>query len=326
MDDFDRRLLDLLQTDFPIVNTPFAVLAERLGTDEKEVLQRTKDLLAEGLIRRFGVSADSRKLGFVSTLVAARVRQDRLDAVVAVINSFAEVTHNYERDAEFNVWFTVIARHERRRQEVLDAIRAADGVEELIDLPATHVFKINVQFRLSGKTGGACAPAPPPPEPAAGTQPLTADPMVLPLLRDLRDDLPVTSRPFAAVAARFGLTEDDVVARLQQLKAAGLVRKLGAFLRHRRVGYGANGMVVWKVAANRVEPVGRQLAAEARVTHAYARPASARWPYRLYTMLHGQSRDEVCAEAARIAVAVGLDDYRVIFSSRELKKSTPPLT
>ncbi len=333
MDDLDRRLLDLLQTDFAIVATPFALLAEALEVEEDVVLQRTQALIDDGLIRRFGVSADSRKIGFVSTLVGTRVRTDRLDESIALINSFAEVTHNYEREEELNIWFTVIARDEARKEEILDEIRAFDGVEELLDLPATHVFKINVQFKMSSSPEGppsnpAPTPAPSPSDNvgvATVPRPFSLHPTDLPLLRELRDNLPVTSRPFAVVAESLGLTEELVLTRLQELKASGAVRKLGAFLRHHRAGYNANGMVVWKVPEEDVEAIGKQLALQQRVTHAYARPASERWPYRLYTMLHGRSRDEVIAEAKRIADEINIADYHVVFSSRELKKTTPPL-
>ncbi|MFA6450519.1 MAG: AsnC family transcriptional regulator [bacterium] len=148
MDDTDRNLLNMLQREFPIEERPFAALADRLGIGGEEVLSRIEKLRGEGLIRRLGASLNPRKLGYTSTLAGARVKPENVDAAAEYINRFPEITHNYERNDEFNMWFTVIAKDEAEVEAVLNDIRANAGVEELIDLPATRIFKINVKFEL----------------------------------------------------------------------------------------------------------------------------------------------------------------------------------
>lgn len=151
MDDIDRELLNVLQRDFPVTETPYADVGECIGIGEDEVLARIESLKSEGLIRRIGASFNPRKLGYTSTLAAARVPREKIDSAAEFINKYPQVTHNYERDDEFNLWFTVIARGEDEIERILDEIRSGSGAEEVIGLPATDIFKIDVKFDLTKK-------------------------------------------------------------------------------------------------------------------------------------------------------------------------------
>jgi DNA-binding Lrp family transcriptional regulator len=146
MDAADRRLLNRIQSNFPVDPHPFAVIGAELGMDEAEVLTRVRRLKADGLIRRIGGNFSPEKLGFVSTLCAARVPADAIDAFAAVVNRYTGVTHNYVRENSFNVWFTFIAPSMAEIEANLAAIRSATGVEVIMNLPATRVFKIRAKF------------------------------------------------------------------------------------------------------------------------------------------------------------------------------------
>ena len=150
MGDIDARLLNALQAEIPLSKRPFAELGAALGICEAEVLERVRAMESAGSFRRIGPSFDPRNLGHTSTLVAAHLPEDNFGEAVAFINRFAEITHNYERDDEFNVWFTVIAESEAAICEILDEIRDKTGAE-LVDLPATHVFKTRVCFDVREK-------------------------------------------------------------------------------------------------------------------------------------------------------------------------------
>ena len=150
MNDVDAHLLNALQAEIPIVERPFAELGTALGLGEAEVLRRARALGAAGGIRRVGPSFNPRKLGHTSTLVAARVPEDTFDEAVTFINHFAEITHNYERDDEFNVWFTVIAESKAAIGGIIEKIRN-NTAAELVELPATHVFKTRVCFDVEEK-------------------------------------------------------------------------------------------------------------------------------------------------------------------------------
>ncbi|MCX5846550.1 MAG: AsnC family transcriptional regulator [Deltaproteobacteria bacterium] len=148
MDIIDKKILNIIQKDFPIVAEPFKVVADKVGINEDEILERIARMKQEGIIRRIGAVFDSRKMGFVSTLCAARVPEERLKAFVEVVNSYAGVTHNYRRNHEYNVWFTFIAPDEETLAKSLDEIRDKTGINDVISMSATRTFKIDASFEL----------------------------------------------------------------------------------------------------------------------------------------------------------------------------------
>lgn len=148
LDELDRAILNEIQSHFPIESRPYATVASRVGASEAEVLARVKAMTEVGIIRRLGANFTSRKLGYTSTLCAARVPQDKLDQFVAVVNRYPGVTHNYLRQHHFNIWFTLIADSEERLSRILEEISQAADVPEILSLPAIEVFKIKVDFPL----------------------------------------------------------------------------------------------------------------------------------------------------------------------------------
>lgn len=135
--------------DFPVSPNPYDTIADRLGIETDELLQRVQALLDCGTIRRIGISVDSRKMGFASTLAAVRVADDRVDSISEIINSYPEITHSYLRENEFNIWFTVIAESVQRIEEVLEELRVKFdiGADDVLDLPVTQLFKLDARFK-----------------------------------------------------------------------------------------------------------------------------------------------------------------------------------
>ncbi len=148
LDALDRAILNEIQSHFPIEARPFAAVGERVGASEEEVLARVAAMADTGVIRRLGANFTSRKLGYTSTLCAARVPPSSLDHFVAVVNRYPGVTHNYLRRHRYNVWFTLIAESEERLNQILEEISRASEVAEILSLPAEEVFKIKVDFSL----------------------------------------------------------------------------------------------------------------------------------------------------------------------------------
>ena len=147
MDIQDRQLLNEIQTDFPVEPHPYRVLGDRIGMDEAEVLTRITNLREEGIIRRMGASINSRRIGFVSTLLAARVPREKFDSFVEIVNSCPGVTHNYERRHEYNVWFTLIAPSEGEKKGIIRELTVKTGIQ-ILEFPAEKIFKIRVDFRF----------------------------------------------------------------------------------------------------------------------------------------------------------------------------------
>ena len=148
IDDINRAILNRIQSDFPLTPRPYLTIAEDLGLSEDDVLNRLKRLKKEGFIRRIGGNFVPEKLGFISTLCAARVPEDKIDSFAEIVNRYPGVTHNYQRNNEFNIWFTFIAPSMDEIHENLDRIRLETGINDIISLPATKVFKIKAQFDL----------------------------------------------------------------------------------------------------------------------------------------------------------------------------------
>jgi len=148
MDDTDRKILNRIQSNFPITSRPYLTIAEELALDESEIIHRLLQLKEKGIIRRIGGNFFPEKLGFVSTLCAAKVPEDKIDAFAEAVSRYPGVTHNYQRDNSFNIWFTFIAPSMEEIEEKLEEISRNTGVEDIINLPATKVFKIKAHFDL----------------------------------------------------------------------------------------------------------------------------------------------------------------------------------
>lgn len=148
LDETDKSILNRIQSNFPIEPRPFMVIAEDIGLQEDEVIKRIVRLKKKGIIRRIGGNFVPDKVGYVSTLCAARVPSEKMSEFTAVVNQYPGVTHNYQRDNNFNVWFTFIAPSMADIEKNLAEISAQTGVHDILNLPATEVFKIKAQFDL----------------------------------------------------------------------------------------------------------------------------------------------------------------------------------
>lgn len=148
MDDIDKLLLNAIQSDFPISKRPYDVLGERLGISGKEALSRVRALVDGGVIRKLGASFDTRGLGHVSALIAAKVPPDRLEEVARIVSEYPEVTHNYGRDFEYNLWFTPVCESQERLDAIIEEIKSRAGISDMHKLPAQRMFKIKVDFQF----------------------------------------------------------------------------------------------------------------------------------------------------------------------------------
>lgn len=146
MDDIDKKILNILQKEFPLAEQPFLIIAERCGISEDEALIRIQKMKGNGIIRRIGAVFDGAKLGRVSTLCAARVPEDKIDIFVQIVNANKGVTHNYRRDNEYNIWFTVSAATAEELMAFLQNVKEKTGATDILDMRAVRTFKINATF------------------------------------------------------------------------------------------------------------------------------------------------------------------------------------
>lgn len=331
LDRLDRELLSALQTDFPLVERPFAALGQGLGLTENQVLERVGQFKRSGLIREISAIFDSQRLGYRSLLVALEVTPERLVSVGHVVSEQPGVSHNYARDHRYNLWFTLTVPPEEALEGRARAIQRAAGASHLLLLPVVRRFKIGVSFDLREEcdlVGDASSLATPDHGPETHSKAADHGPtheeavgdLERSLVRVLQQDLAIEPRPFLAPAVSIGLTEAELLCHARHLQARGLMRRYGAVLRHRKVGILGNGMCCWAVPPERVVEVGEIIAKWPGATHCYERATAPDWPYNLFAMLHARTRAECLEACAALAARVGIADYVVLFSEREFKK------
>ena len=315
----DKQLLNLVQKEVPLVARPFEAIAEELGTTEDDVLQRLKVWRDEKkVIRQISAIFDTRKLGYRSMLVAQRIAPERLDEAARLVNEHPGVSHNYERDHEFNLWFTVAVPPGMSLEDHVDALHELTGAEATRMLPTLKMFKIEVRLDVESGVSNADSPAPP----KVDIPPLTEDDVRA--IRALQRDMPLVSQPFAVEAEQEGFTEDELLAYAHKFIADTRMRRCAAILAHRRAGFLANGMGVWKMDEDRAEELGYKIASFPQVTHCYERPIYEDWPYRVFSMVHARTEDKVREVIEGISDETGLREYDILFSTKEYKKTRVP--
>jgi DNA-binding Lrp family transcriptional regulator len=315
LDQTDRKLLNLLQASFPLVSNPFAALAGELAIGEDEVIARAGQLRESGVIRRLSAIFDVHRIGYKSSLIAMSMPPERLEEGAAVISAHPCVSHNYSRDHRLNLWFVLAIPRERDFQATVADMAGRVGATRTLVLPALKLFKIDVRYDMVEGEGSS----EPEDRPKKG-QRRKLTPAEIDAVRVLQQDLPITSRPFAAEARTLGLSEKALLARAAAFLEEGIMRRFAAVLRHQEAGFRANGMACWAVPEERIEEIGNILAASPRVSHCYQRPTYPDWPYPLYSMVHSPSRRQCENIVADLSRQTGVSDYTVLFSTKEYKK------
>jgi siroheme decarboxylase len=322
LEDSERRLLNLLQGSFPLSPRPFAAVGALAGMTEAEVISRTRQLLADRIIRQLTPIYDTRALGYTSMLVAAKVDPEVPWRAARAINSHPGVSHNYLRNHEFNMWFTVAVAEDSRlgMDGTLAVLQQLSGAESIRQLPTLKLFKIRMDLemeggteKLTGAAADAIAPAP--------IEKRPFDEFDRVVIRATQGDLPLRTRPYAPAAAALRVSEEQLLEHMRGMVQRGLLRRVAAILFHRRAGFSANGMGVWQVPADRVAEIGARMAAFRGISHCYERPTYADWPFQIFTMAHGRSKAQCDAILDAIERDVGCVEQRAtLYSSTEFKK------
>jgi DNA-binding Lrp family transcriptional regulator len=320
LDERDKRLLNLMQGSFPIAPRPFQHVASQAEMTEEQVMARVRELIEHRIIRQVTPIFDTRALGYSSMLVAAKVDPGNPWRAAKVINEHPGVSHNYLRNHEFNIWFTIATEPDSplgldRTLEVLGEIAGAESIRQL---PTLKLFKIRMDLEMEGGTDALAQTVEVAPPAEIERQPY--DERDIAVIKALQGDMPIVSEPYAPAAEQLGMAQEDLLAHLEQMQERRLLRRVAAILFHRRAGFSANGMGVWKVPDDRVMELGPRMAAFRGISHCYQRPTYKDWPYSIFTMAHGRSKDECDAILDSIADLTGVDERATLYSSTEFKK------
>jgi DNA-binding Lrp family transcriptional regulator len=320
LDETDKQLLNLMQGRFPLDPRPFARVAELAELSEAEVLERVQFLLDKRIIREITPIFDTRAFGYQSMLVAAKVDPAHPHRAAQFINTHPGVTHNYLRDHEFNLWFTIAVEPDSTLglDGTLDVMAERTGAASIRQLPTLKLFKIRMDLEMEGGTDALSAAG-------EAAEPMELDPIALSeedvaTVRATQGPMPVVPEPYAPAAERLGVPVETVLERLESLRERGGLRRVAAILYHRRAGFSANGMGVWAVPDEAILETGKRMAAFRGISHCYQRPTYPDWPYSVFTMAHGRSKEECDAILDSIADATGITDRATLYSSTEFKK------
>lgn len=324
----ERVVLNNLQGGLPLQPDPFRELEDKLGLSSRRVVSTLEQLDERGLLSRFGAVLNTRRMGGDSRLAAMSVPSERFGEVAETVNDYRTVTHNYRRDHRLNMWFVLSASESAKIDRTMSAIENETGFE-VFNLPKLTEYYVGLRFRF---------------EPDGSVHTVSMDEAyagdgegnnreLTPLQREvvvgLQDGLPITVRPYQALAEGIGEEESLVLSVLRELLRRRMVKRLGCVPNHYALGVRGNGMAVLDVPDHEVDAVGERLGQRDEVTHCYRRPRHGDvWTYNLFAMVHDRTREGARAivEDLRTKLELTDYDYDVLFSEELLKKTGLRLT
>jgi DNA-binding Lrp family transcriptional regulator len=308
-DQRDRDLLGVLQSDIPLVSTPYAVLGQMIDMSEKEVIKRTERLRRDGVIRNITATFDTRALGYKSCLVAARVDAEEIDEAAGIVSAHPGVTQNYRRNNDFNLWFTIAVGPSSKLglDRTIELLCDEAGCDAVRPLPTIRQYKGSADNESHADEG------------QAQQHPLTAS--EIEAVRLLQRDFPLQPRPFDALARGATIAADDLLSATRTLVGRGQIRRFGAVIQSRKPGFVATAMGLWTVPDEKADEFGTRMAQHRGVSHCYLRPVYDDWPYNLYTIVHGRSVDECESIINDLAIDSGLTEKKALYPTREYKRA-----
>ena len=311
-----QEILSRIQKKFPLVAEPFKVIAKELEIEESEVLSILQAQKKANIIRQTSAIFDTKRLGYKSSLVAFKIAEDKIDEAVEIINTHPGVSHNYERNHEFNIWFTMAVAPDStlgldKTIEILAKLTEAD---EYIMLPTLKLFKINVKLNTTGKDEKKEKVK------KVVHSEIELTPLHHQIIQKIQYDIEFVSEPFKQIVDDLDISYERLFEILQELQASGIMRRFASILNHRKAGFNANAMVVWDVDEVKGEEIGEQAATFSAVSHCYLRPKYPNWQYNLFTMVHGKTTEETNGIIKEMSEEIESKSYMPLYSSREFKK------
>lgn len=322
-DELDKEILDIVQKEIPLVARPFKVMAETLGTTEEILLERLSSMKGNE-IRQMSAIFDTKALGYTSSLVAARIAPDKLDEMARIFNEHPGITHNYKRNHDFNLWFTIAVPPNSRfgLEKSVEILGELAQVESIRMLPTLKLYKIGVQLDVKKESDANAKVAP------NYTEEMRQEAMKrgltdtdIKVIRELQKDLEIVSRPFDQWAANIGITTEELLQHAQDFVERGQMRRFSAVLNHRKAGFRANGMGVWHVSPEQADEIGMKMGSFRAVSHCYLRPIYPDWKYNIFTMVHGRDMEECESILQAIEDETGITERITLYSTKEYKKT-----
>jgi len=309
----ENEVIRAVQNGVPFEPRPFDALGRGVGVPEAQVLELLRKWHEHGTLREISAILEGSALGHESALVAGVVPDARLEEVVEAVNACPTVTHNYLRDHEYNLWYTIAAPVEIGLDAMIGALSRQTGIP-FSALRRTTTYKIGVNFDLKTRQNRTDA------APLPVVAEVERTPETIAFFRALQTPAPIVERPFDALARQHGVDAGALLA-FGKRHLGGAIRRYVGTLRHRKLGVRANAMIVWNVPDPELDAAGAILADAPEVSHCYGRNAIEGFPYTLYSMIHGPDLRDCEVVARRLSDETGARDYRLLVSLEEYKKT-----
>ena len=311
------EILYRIQKSFPLVKRPFEEIAKELNISENEVIEILQKEKENKIIRQTSAIFDTKKLGYTSSLVAFEIAQDDIDEAVIILNSHPGISHNYERNHKYNIWFTLaIAPNSKSTLEDTIAILAKlTNAKDYIILPTLKLFKISVKLDTTNQAEKK--------EKVARTdfKGMELNDYHYNIIKEAQNDIEITQEPFKKIIEKLDISYDEFFAVLNEFQETGVMRRFASILNHRHAGFGANAMVAWDIEeGEKGEEIGKIAASFSAVSHCYLRPKYPTWNYNLFTMIHGKTKEDTQEVIENIAKEIEYKSNMPLYSSREFKK------
>ncbi len=310
------NILLVLQKEFPLVAKPFEVIARQLGTTEQDVIEIIKKQKELNIIRQTSAIFDTKSLGYNSSLVAFKIKPELIDKAVVILNSHPGITHNYERNHSFNIWFTLATSPNSAigLEKTVKILAQQTKADDYIVLPTLKLFKISVKLDTTGKEAVKQKVV------NQKKVPITLNDRHIELIKLLQQDIEIISEPFEHITKKLNMSYDDMFEMIDKLQQSGVMRRFASILNHRKAGFNANAMVVWDIDEAHGQTYGKIAAQYSAVSHCYLRPKYPQWRYNLFTMIHGKTKEDTQKVIDKIKDEIKAESYMPLYSSREFKK------
>lgn len=317
-DRLDMRLLEDFQRAMPLVERPFAAIGKQLDLAEDVVLARLLMLQASGIVARVGAVVRPNTIG-ASTLAAISVPDLEVDDIAEVVAAEPGINHVYLRENDWNIWFVATGPDRAAVNAALESISKQTGLK-VLDLRLERPYHIDLGFALSGDKSGIHMAI----DSRAKFSIYSEQDGDRELVQELVSGLEIVAKPFAELAKRLGRRQSEIVGRIEELLAAGILPRFGIIVRHRALGWRSNAMVVWDVDPVDIDRAGKALAASAGINLCYRRTRHEReWPYNLYCMIHAKTREDALQRLVSAQASAGLENCprQILFSVRCFKQT-----
>jgi siroheme decarboxylase len=316
-DNVEFKLLGLLQNGFPVTQEPFSDIGMKLAIKGDDVILHISNLKIKGIVRQISPVLDARKIGYQSTLVAMTIPEHRIGRVENFLVSHPGISHAYERDNDYNIWFTLSLPVSLDIQTELKRIYADTGAESAFDLPAVRVFKLRTNFSHDKDNLSLDKSI----SQNSMAERIELSEIERNVINALQEDLPLSPNPFKKFADKLGISVDSMLSVCQLLLQKGVIRRYGASINHYKAGYKANAMTCWYVPPEKMMTFVSNVTTLTQVSHCYERKTNPCWHYNVFVMIHGYNRNACRDTINKIGSENGINDMAILFSTKEFKKT-----